>query len=82
MQRAMGKVRSAGRRASVPVSETEKTPKAAQVMEGMEKREVTAEDGKPMVRFMNFTSNLSALEEHDNTEITDTTTTTSDGLAI
>lgn len=72
MQKAMGKMRSTGRRPRevTPIE----TPKTSSTMDGLEKTELLNEDGKPMIRFTNFTSNMSALEEHDTTAITNTTT--------
>lgn len=72
MQKAMGRMRSAGRnQREVTPFETPNT--STTIEEGMEKTEMLTENGKPMIRFMNFTSNLSALEEHDTTDITNTT---------
>lgn len=77
MQRAMDKVRiSGGRRESETAVENDKneTVKPTIVVEETEKPQITVEEGKPVVRFKNFTSNLSALEEHNTTDIPDSST--------
>lgn len=75
MQRAIDKVRSTtGRHSREQTPNIETTPQTtSSTIDGLDKTELLSEDGKAIVRFTNFTSNLSALEEHDTTEITNTT---------
>ncbi|KAL3120771.1 hypothetical protein niasHT_008063 [Heterodera trifolii] len=76
MQRAVDRVR-AGRRESGDGTRDTQTPQQMQRQRHSadgtaEKTEIVVECGRPMVRFSNFTSNLSALEEHQTTDILDT----------